>query len=215
MPTGKTFETRQGVKFKAWAERAGLVCTIRVERAEDADRLRSYLQAELPQLQIVEATRVETGPGFRLTVTCDSETPPWKLHRALIDCPLIFLRQVFSVAIKERPHYRIQAYNLAAWIDDQGERTWWSVDGDPLLMSRVDFPCPPDELSSELRGINKPLLVADPSDEGSGEEITPEEVGRVVDTNPGGWRYLYLSWEGSETDWLLLEDEPLGEEKDY
>ena len=54
------------------------------------------------------------------------------------------------------PHYQLPTDALATWIEEQGTATWWSVDGDPLLMERLDLPCPGDELASELRKIGKP-----------------------------------------------------------
>ena len=50
----------------------------------------------------------------------------------------------------ELPYYTIKSEELANWLDDQPE-SWWIVDGDPVLTSHVDFPCPSEELSAELR----------------------------------------------------------------
>ena len=119
-----------------------------------------------------------------------------------------------SVRIAESPHYLVQAFNLASWIEDQGDETWWRVDGDPLLMSRVAFPCPADELASELRRIDKPLLVADPNDAGTGEELVPDELSRLVESEEFGVPALYLSWRDGSTDWLLIEDEPMSDSTD-
>ncbi len=116
-----------------------------------------------------------------------------------------------SLRIADGPHYLVRADNLAAWIEDQGDGTWWSVDGDPLLMSRLAFPSPPDELAGELRKIDRPLLVSDPNEAGGGEEILPEELARLVDPDEFGVPALYLSWQGDSNDWLLIEDEPVGE----
>jgi hypothetical protein len=117
-----------------------------------------------------------------------------------------------SLRIADGPYYLVQARNLAAWIEDQGEEIWWRVDGDPLLMGRLMFPCPPDELAEELRKINRPLLVSDPNGAGHGEEVLPDELSRLVEREELGVPVLYLSWQGDSNDWLLIEDEPLDDE---
>lgn len=112
--------------------------------------------------------------------------------------------------IADGPHYLVQADRLASWIEDQGEEIWWSVEGDPLLNSRVMFPCPPDELAQQLRKINRPLLVSDPNGAGHGEEVVPDDLPRLLEREELGVPVLYLSWQGDSNDWLLIEDEPLG-----
>ena len=62
------------------------------------------------------------------------------------------------MAVKEKPYYRVQAVNLADWLESQPE-SWWDVDGDPLLTSHLDFPCPSDELAPAIRGIRHNLFV--------------------------------------------------------
>jgi len=122
----------------------------------------------------------------------------------------------------EEPHYRIPAAEFAAWIDAQGDYIWWTVDGDPVLTGRLPFPCPGDELAAELRFINRPLLVLDKSynTEAKGQEITKERlddlVGRLgedahVSGPQANDRIFFLRWEGSEKDWLLIEDEETSE----
>jgi hypothetical protein len=116
-----------------------------------------------------------------------------------------------SLRIADSSHYLVQAGHLASWIEAQGEGTWWRVDGDPLLMSRLMFPCPPDELAGELRKINRPLLVSDPNEAGHEEEVVPGDLSRLVECEELGVPVLYLSWQGDSNDWLLIEDEPIGE----
>jgi hypothetical protein len=116
--------------------------------------------------------------------------------------------------IAEGPHYLVQADHLARWVEDQGEEIWWSVDGDPLLMSRQRFPCPPARLARLLRKINKPLLVSDPNGAGHGEEIGPGDLSRLLEREELGVPVLYLSWQGDSNDWLLIEDEPHDELSD-
>jgi hypothetical protein len=81
-------------------------------------------------------------------------------------------------------------------------------------MSRVMFPCPPGELSRELRKINRPLLVADPKGAGHGEKLTDDELSRLLKREELGVPVLYLPWKGDSNDWLLIEVEPLGEPSD-
>jgi hypothetical protein len=112
------------------------------------------------------------------------------------------------------PHYLVQADQLALWVEAQGEETWWSVDGDPLLMSRVRFPCPPEELTEELRKINRPLLVSDPNGAGHGEEVAPDDLSRLLEREDLGVPVLYMSWQGDSNDWLLIEDGLIDESSD-
>ena len=72
-------------------------------------------------------------------------------------------------SIQEGPHYEIQSSELAAWLEQQGVDLWWNVDGDPLLTGRLTFPCPADELSAELRKLNRALLVQAPEGRFGGE----------------------------------------------
>ena len=113
--------------------------------------------------------------------------------------------------IAEGPHYLVQAEHLASWIEDQGEETWWSVDGDPVLNSRVRFPCPPERLTKELRKINRPLLVSDPNGVGHGEEVFPDDLSRLLEHEDLGVPVLYMSWQGDRDDWLLIEEGPIDE----
>jgi hypothetical protein len=210
-PLGEAFGIRLRVKFKAWADRDGSVCKIWVEDFENAQWLQSYLCSKLPSLNVTEPTTIEGSPLVRFDVTPNERAPLWRIQKILIECPAIRLMRVFAVRIADRPHYSLYAYNLASWIDDQGEETWWRVDGDPLLMSSLEFPSPPDELAGELRKFDKLLLVSDPDEVGSGEEVVPEELSRLVDSEEFGVRALYLSWQDGSTDWLLIEDEPTSE----
>ncbi len=110
--------------------------------------------------------------------------------------------------ILELPYYTIDAEALAQWLDDQPE-LWWNVDGDPLLTSHIDFSCPSEELSAELRRIGKPLRMFD-SREGSkahGEAVPVEQLNDLADTqNNSHARTYLLCWEGDDIQWLLSED---------
>ncbi len=115
------------------------------------------------------------------------------------------------MSVKEKPHYTIPPAVLAQWLESQPDR-WWFVDGDPLLTSVLDFPCPSDELAPMIRKIDKPLLLLDKNavSTAHGEEIGSEKLDALSDTNnrrrQRTWR---LSWQGSEVDWLLIEDQAL------
>lgn len=197
--------------IRAFADRNDSLCTIRAGTAENAEWLRSFLKDKLPELQVSTVTSLPEAHQHQFTVSCTPKIPVWKLQDALIECPKTRWVRMFSTRVSEKPHYLVQAYNLAAWITDQGEDKWWGVDGDPLLMSRLSFPCPPEELATELQRINRPLLVSDPDRVGEGAELTPEEISRLVETEELGVPCLNLSWQDSSVDWLLIEedDEPL------
>ncbi len=115
------------------------------------------------------------------------------------------------MSVKEKPHYTLPAAMLAGWIESQPEK-WWSVDGDPLLTSIVDFPCPGDELAPAIRKVGKDLLLHDknPASKAHGEPIAGDKLDEISDTgNRRRQKTLLLSWVGSDIDWLLIEDEAL------
>jgi hypothetical protein len=125
------------------------------------------------------------------------------------------------MSIRDEPHYKIASSELAAWLEQQGTDRWWSVDGDPLLTGRLSFPCPADELATELRRINRTLLVQDPRKppSGCGEQSVAQDLDKLVTrpwenaqtngTGPSGMndRVLCLCWEDRGDEWLLVEDE--------
>ena len=115
------------------------------------------------------------------------------------------------MSTREKPHYTLIAENLAEWIESQPE-AWWLVDGDPELNSTVDFPCPSDELAPEIRKFGRKILVKDwnPQSQARGEEIAGDKLNHLYATTPRSHRKLFqMCWEGSDIDWLLIEDEPL------
>ncbi|HLN27361.1 MAG TPA: hypothetical protein VK395_06430 [Gemmataceae bacterium] len=123
-------------------------------------------------------------------------------------------------SIQDGPHYEIQSSELAGWLEQQGVDLWWNVDGDPLLTGRLTFPCPADELSAELRKLNRALLVQAPKGdpEAKGQSIDASKVSGMVARFAGNltsagplpeWandRLFYLCWKGSPHEWLLAED---------
>ena len=106
------------------------------------------------------------------------------------------------------PYYTIKADELAKWLDDQ-PNSWWIVDGDPVLTSHVDFPCPSEELSDELRRLNKPLRMFDPraGSKAQGEAVPIGQLNDMADTkNNSRARTYLLCWDGDDIQWLLAED---------
>ena len=115
------------------------------------------------------------------------------------------------MSMKSKPHYTLPADALADWIEGQPDK-WWAVDGDPHLMSVVDFPCPSDEVAPALRRVGKDLLVWDkaPGSRARGERIGANRVAALADTSTRKGRMTFLlSWVDSDEEWLLLEDEAL------
>ena len=106
------------------------------------------------------------------------------------------------------PFYTINSNDLANWLGTL-PNSWWVVDGDPVLMSYVNFPCPTEELTAELRRINKPLRVFDPRKESQahGESIPSEQLAQIADTcNKSRVKTYLFSWEDDDLQWLLAED---------
>ena len=115
------------------------------------------------------------------------------------------------MSMKEKPHYTLSAGALAEWLDSQPNK-WWSVDGDPLLTSIVDFPCPSDELAPTIRRVGTNLLLQDknPTSQAHGEEIAGDKLDELADiSNRKHRKILRLSWADADVDWLLLEDEAM------
>jgi hypothetical protein len=115
------------------------------------------------------------------------------------------------MGLREKPHYILPAATLAQWIENQPDK-WWSVDGDPLLTSIVDFPCPSDELAPVIRRIGKNLLLPDktPASQVHGEVVAMDRLDGLSDFSlRRRHKILRLSWEDSDVDWLLIEDEAM------
>jgi len=114
----------------------------------------------------------------------------------------------------DRPHYKISPSDLADWLDERAPASSWSVDGDPLLTALVDFPCPTDELSLQLRQLDRALFLHAPGDQDAfGQKTGWESIDAlVVDTavtqeegSPKS-RSLTLCWEDDVDEWVLYED---------
>ena len=111
--------------------------------------------------------------------------------------------------VTQYPHYIIETGELAAWIRTQKD-AWWNVDGDAKLMSKVNFPCPSEELAKELIEQKATIFAYDAREEpeAGGETISGEQFAVLANTdNNSGSRTFLLSWsDEAETQWLLLED---------
>jgi hypothetical protein len=127
--------------------------------------------------------------------------------------------------VADGPHFELPSAELAKWLEQQPADRWWTVDGDPLLTGRLSFPCPGDELATELRKINKPLLVSAKEEmtDAHGQLIQAEKLDDLVELAPYRlgdlsnlelkyYRWLSFCWKGSEIDWELVEDLETSEE---
>jgi len=111
--------------------------------------------------------------------------------------------------VTQYPHFIIETSVLAKWIESQKE-AWWNVDGDANLMSRLNFPCPSEELAKELGQRKVTILALDvrKNSDADGEKISGEQFAVLANTdNNSGSRTFLLSWsDAPNTQWLLLED---------
>ncbi|WP_165221015.1 hypothetical protein [Aquisphaera insulae] len=98
---------------------------------------------------------------------------------------------------------------LADWLDAQ-EGTWWWIDGDPDLMSQLNFPCPNEELVDVLRKRHRRLRIIlrpeVPNIEGE------PDLDAIADTdNRRHEKVLLACWEGSDNEWLIREEKEMAE----
>ena len=126
------------------------------------------------------------------------------------------------MSLRDDSHYQVESSELADWLEQQGTDIWWSVDGDPRFSRLSRFPCPADVLAAELRQINRPLLILDPSKAPTarGQPVTARDLDKLVVRMGDGiqptdrvprpiWmdnRVLYLAWPDRDDEWMLLED---------
>ncbi|MFI5454323.1 MAG: hypothetical protein ACHRXM_02630 [Isosphaerales bacterium] len=107
----------------------------------------------------------------------------------------------------------ISSRQVAQWLDSQ-PGTWWLADGDPLLTSRICFPCPSDELAEELRRIDQNIIVYTNKAVGmeDGRQIDSHVLPRLADTaNRHHERNFLARWQSSDVEWLLSEDKSAAE----
>ena len=84
---------------------------------------------------------------------------------------------------KAKHHIVIPSRKLAEWLDSQ-PGTWWNVDGDPLLTSEVDFPCPNEELAEGLRKHDGNIMVftRKRGRSNAGEDLNSLDLDDLADT---------------------------------
>ncbi len=114
---------------------------------------------------------------------------------------------------KMEHHVVISSQVLAKWLDSQ-PGSWWTVDGDPLLTSEIDFPCPNDELAEALRKLNKDIVVFTKASVRGNlkKELRPGDLDGLADTeNPRMEKNILASWQRSDVQWLLTEDKSMAE----
>jgi hypothetical protein len=104
--------------------------------------------------------------------------------------------------------FLIPSREVARWLDSQPD-TWWSAGLDDLLISRLNFPCPNDEVAEVLREIDKNLIVYTDKSIGieDGQQIDSQVFPLLADTqNRYHNRYFLASWQGSNKKWLFREN---------
>jgi hypothetical protein len=107
----------------------------------------------------------------------------------------------------------IPSRKLAKWLDGQ-PGSWWNVDGDPLLTSEVDFPCPNEELAEALRKHDNDIILFAGNNVKIGVRTDWDslEIDDLTDTeNRRKEKTLLAAWKGSDIEWLLSEDKEMAE----
>lgn len=122
--------------------------------------------------------------------------------------------------------YELPADELATWIEQAGDSSWWSVDGDPLLTGIQSVPCPGSQLAEAIRKVGKALLIAkdDIVLEGSAKpsktaKLSDLDAFAKIEKNVGDNqkayqnRKLILKWKDQKYPdiWYILEDKQSAE----
>jgi len=104
--------------------------------------------------------------------------------------------------------FLIPSREVAQWLDSQPD-SWWMVGQDDLLISRINFPCPSDELAEVLREVDKNLTIYTDKTIGieDGLQIDSRVFPLLAETrNRYENRVFLASWQASNKKWLLSED---------
>ncbi len=108
--------------------------------------------------------------------------------------------------IEGRPQYRLTNAEVVFWLFERGDRLW-RVDGDPVLGSVLNIPCPTDELVHQIVKVGRDMLIIEPP---NFVEASPFSIDQLVD-NEGemGGPTLAIVWDGMKNNqyWLLIEEE--------
>jgi len=116
--------------------------------------------------------------------------------------------------MSEKKHsISIPSRKLAEWLEGQ-PGSWWNVDGDPLLTSEVDFPCPNEELAEALRAHNDDIVLfirkhVKPNIDGKWDALGLDDLTDIE--NPRKEKNFLAAWKGSDIKWLLSEDKEMAE----
>ncbi len=106
-------------------------------------------------------------------------------------------------------YHQVSLRELSAWLGTHPD-SWWRVDGDPILMGRVSFPCPTEKLAAALDRRGGTAFVWDAESKVPGPGISSEDLERLA-TDPEDGRILQLRWTANDSDWLLLEEPEIAE----
>ncbi|MCO5166606.1 MAG: hypothetical protein M9894_09600 [Planctomycetes bacterium] len=100
---------------------------------------------------------------------------------------------------------------LAGWLRRQ-PATWWSVDGDPLLMGSLNLPCSAEDLAAAIEASGRSLVLhvfGGVDTTGPDEDVLTRVAAAGEDT--AGNRSMTLAWADSDSSWLLIEDRDVAE----
>ena len=107
---------------------------------------------------------------------------------------------------KLEPLHDVDTAALAAWLEAQGDETWWNIDGDVQLTELLRLPCPASELAEVLRKLaRKKVRVLGDASKRARVKPGPDVFDALVE-DEGGARVLYLTWGDPEAVWVLAED---------
>ena len=107
-------------------------------------------------------------------------------------------------------HYDADVRELAAWLEAQGPRRLWAVDGEQDLAGKLSFPSTSEDLSHALREHGGMIRVyAPPGNElPLGKPLTRENFDAVAERSDDA-RAFTLAWidgGGAGESWDLVED---------
>lgn len=105
-------------------------------------------------------------------------------------------------------YYEIPSAELAAWLRERSD-SWWTVDGDPLLMGELELPCSGSQLADVFERANRPLLVQSETKQ-KGPSLSKAELEQIAQRTQGEIG-LQLRWKGQARDWALIEDREVAE----
>jgi hypothetical protein len=114
-----------------------------------------------------------------------------------------------EIAMRADLYRQAPLRELSAWLRTHPE-SWWSVDGDSVLMGRISFPCPSEKLAAALDRRDGTVFVRDPESKVAGTHVSVADLERLA-ADPADGRVLQLRWTENGPDWLLVEDQEAAE----